>query len=151
MLIELRLISKLVVSILYFSNVHQCSMQLPTSRIETGVDIQIAAMVQMVQSSKHQLTRCEQRLRTYQRDAVVVTESSGVKQIKWECDTDSDWIAYSPKITATLEMGFTVSVACLSCARACWHATNTATNTQLQAVVGSAKCTSLYTLLHCAV
>jgi hypothetical protein len=42
------------------------------------------------------------------RGVMAVFKSYNVKQVKWECCTDSGWVAYSAGITALLESGHKV-------------------------------------------
>jgi WWE domain len=78
-------------------------------RSVTAGDLSIAAMVQMVEMFKHEFTECEHQLITDLRATVTATGSDTVKQVAWECDTDSGWVAYSAALSAMLETGHKVS------------------------------------------
>jgi WWE domain len=78
-------------------------------RSVTAGNLGIAAMVQMVETFKHEFTECEHQLITDPRATVTATGSDTVKQVAWECDTDSGWVAYSAALSYLLEAGYTVS------------------------------------------
>jgi WWE domain len=73
---------------------------------------QIAAMVQMVESFKQEIAQRKQKLMTDLRDAVAAIESPSVKQVQWECATDSGWVVYNAAITAALEDSYKVRATC---------------------------------------